>query len=99
MPRLHLNICLSDIPKDLIRRAGNGKCYINLNVSELREMDERGNDHTISVFVPQDRRADYPDKVYIGRGKLHTDQPAPRPAPTPRPQVEDLPEGDTGLPF
>ncbi len=70
MPRLHLNICLSDIPRDLIRKASNGKYYINLNVTELRETDDRGNDHTISVFVPTDRREDYPDKVYIGRGKL-----------------------------
>lgn len=69
MPRLHINICLSDIPKDLIRYAGNGKAYINLNISELRQPDDRGNDHTISVFVPQERREDYPDKVYIGRGK------------------------------
>ena len=75
MSRLNLNICLSDIPKDLIRKAGNGKSYINLNVSELRETDERGNDHTVSVFVPQDRRADYPDKIYIGRGKEYKEQP------------------------
>ena len=69
MPRININICLTDIPKDLIRRASNGKDYINLNVTELREADERGNDHTISVFVPQDRREEYPDKIYIGRGK------------------------------
>ena len=42
MPRLHLNICLSDIPRDLIRKASNGKSYINLNVTELRETDDRG---------------------------------------------------------
>lgn len=70
MARLNLNICLSDIPRDLIRKAGNGKSYINLNVSELRETDERGNDHTISVFVPQERRGDYPNRIYIGRGRL-----------------------------
>ena len=70
MARLNLNICLTDIPKELIRRASNGKAYINLNVSELRDIDERGNDHTISVFVPQDRRAEFPDKIYIGRGRL-----------------------------
>lgn len=75
MSRLNLNICLSDIPKDLIRKAGNGKSYINLNVSELRETDERGNDHTVSVFIPQERREDYPNKVYIGRGKEYKEQP------------------------
>lgn len=71
MARLNLNICLSDIPRDLIRKAGNGKSYINLNVSELRETDERGNDHTISVFIPQERREDYPNRIYIGRGRLY----------------------------
>ena len=70
MPRININICLTEIPKDLIRRASNGKCYINLNVTELRETDERGNDHTVSVFVPQDRREEYPNKIYIGRGRL-----------------------------
>ena len=95
MPRLHLNICLSDIPKDLIRRASNGKAYINLNVTELRETDERGNDHTISVFVPQERRNDYEGKIYIGRGKCYTDAPqerTQRPAPAPATQdTNDLP--------
>lgn len=75
MARINLNICLSDIPKDLIRRAGNGKAYINLNVGELRETDERGNDHYISVFVPQERLDDYPEKIYIGRGREYKEQP------------------------
>jgi hypothetical protein len=89
MPRLNLNICLTDIPKELIRRAGNGKCYINLNVSELREADERGNDHTVSVFIPQDRREDYPDKIYIGRGKHYPD-PGVRTTPASQPASDNL---------
>lgn len=97
MPRLHLNICLTDIPRDLIRHA-NGKAYINLNVNELREApDERGNDHTISVYVPQDRRDDYPDRIYIGRGKLYTDQQASAPAPSPA--SAPAPAQDNDLPF
>ena len=94
MPRLNLNICLSDIPNGLIRKASNGKCYINLNVSELRETDEKGNDHTISVFVPQDRRDEYPDKYYIGRGRelVRNDQRSPRQA---QPRQDD---NDNDLP-
>ena len=93
MPRLHLNICLSDIPEGLIRKASNGKSYINLNVTELRETDEKGNDHTISVFVPQDRREEYPDKYYIGRGRelVRNDQRGPR-------QAQQVNE-DSDLPF
>lgn len=75
MARLNLNICLSDIPRDLIREAGNGKKYINLDVRELRETDERGNDHCVKVYVPQDRRADYPDPIYLGRGREFKDNP------------------------
>lgn len=103
MPRLNLNICLTSIPKDLIRYA-NGKAYINLNVSELRDIDERGNDHTISVYVPQERREEYPDKIYIGRGKLipRYDDPTYQQAKASlrRNDDNDLPaDNETGLPF
>lgn len=76
MPRLTINICLSDIPKALIRHANNGKAYIDININELREgADERGNDHSVSVAVPKDRRNEFPDRLYIGRGKEWKDEP------------------------
>ena len=100
MPRITININLKAIPGDLIKRVGNA-AYVNLDINELRGgADERGNDHSVSVYVPQDRREDYPDRIYIGRGREWHDeggQPARRQAR--KQQVEDLPEGDTGLPF
>lgn len=90
MARININICLSDIPKDLIRKAGNGKSYINLNIGELKQTDERGNNHYVSIYIPEEFKNQYPDKIFIGRGReLHFE---PRP-------VDDLPENETGLPF
>lgn len=107
MPRITININLKAIPGDLIKRVGDA-AYVNLDINELRGgADERGNDHSVSVYVPQDRREDYPDRIYIGRGRQYTDQqqaPAPRQQGTGRKYtkqspIEDLPEGDSGLHF
>lgn len=69
MPRISININLKAIPGDLIKRVGDA-AYVNLDINELRNgADERGNDHSVSVYVPQDRREDYPDRIYIGRGR------------------------------
>lgn len=73
-----LSICLSDIPKDRITRANNGKAYVNIVVDTRREADQFGN--TLSVYISQtkeerDRRE---NKTYIGSGKeykFNTTQP------------------------
>lgn len=73
MPRITININLKAIPGDLIKRVGDA-AYVNLDINELRGgADERGNDHSVSVYVPQDRREDYPDRIYIGRGRQYQD--------------------------
>ena len=90
MASLFLDICLSDIPKERIKWAANGKAYIKVNVGELRQKDERGNDHFISVYVPKDERHDGDKPIYIGRGKANQRNASPNapkentasPAPT-----------------
>lgn len=75
MSNINININLKAIPADLIKRVGEA-AYINLNIRPLRDgADERGNDHSVSVFVPQDRRDAYPKPVYIGRGREYKDEP------------------------
>ena len=71
---MNINIDLAAIPKNLIRFV-NGKAYINLNIGELREIDERGNDHFVTVYIPQEKRNLYAQKIYIGRGKEYRDEP------------------------
>lgn len=44
---LYGSICLSDIPKRLIKKADNGKMYLNINVIERKEAGRFGDTHFI----------------------------------------------------
>jgi len=44
-----VNICLDEIPAEHIFKAKNGKRYATLNMSMMRQEDDRGNTHTIVV--------------------------------------------------
>lgn len=39
------SICLSDIPREQMRKAENGKIYLNFHIREMREHDRYGNTH------------------------------------------------------
>ena len=57
---INVSLCVSDIPRDKIFVADNGKKYISICVSELRQPDQYGNTHC----------------VFIGRGKSVIFRPA-----------------------
>jgi hypothetical protein len=44
-----VSICLSDLPKEHITTAKNGKKYINLNINRKKEPDQYGKDLSIAV--------------------------------------------------
>lgn len=95
MAKMFLRICLSDIPKSLMREGNNGKVYVSLNVGELKSPDEHGNDHFVSVYVPKDARGADDKPIFIGRGELRKDDgnsPRGNSRPTNSP-------GKDGLPF
>lgn len=46
---VRISLCLSDIPKEHITTANNGKKYINLELNEKRQPDTYGNTHSVSV--------------------------------------------------
>jgi hypothetical protein len=49
---IRVNLCLDDMcnySKDNIEKATNGKKYISLNVNNLKQEDERGNTHSVSI--------------------------------------------------
>ncbi len=49
---IKLNICLDDLfnyAKDNIEKASNGKKYINLEVCQLKQPDDRGKTHYIKI--------------------------------------------------
>lgn len=80
MANLFLDICLSDIPKDKIKEANNGKKYIKLIVGEMRQKDERGNDHYVKVFVPKAEQREGDKPIYIGKGKESENRGGAKPA-------------------
>ena len=47
------SICVTDIPEAHVKVAKNGKKYLNITISKMKEPDKFGNDYTISVFVPK----------------------------------------------
>lgn len=44
-----VSICLDDIPVEHLYKAKNGKRYATLNMSEMKQADEKGNTHTVIV--------------------------------------------------
>jgi len=94
MAQLFLDICLSDIPKERIKRANNGKSYVKLNIGERRTADEKGYDHYVSVYVPKEERHEGDRTIYVGSGKLRE----PRAENSPRNEAPAQ-RGTDGLPF
>ena len=92
---INVSLCVSDIPRDKIFVAENGKKYICICVSELREPDQYENTHCVFMRQSKEERKD--KRVYVGRGKAVVFRPS---EPTPD-QVADLPvaEDVDNLPF
>lgn len=63
-----LDICLSDIPKDKIKTGTNGKRYIKLTLSEMRQADRWGNTHTLYVTQTKEEREARADRQWVGKG-------------------------------
>jgi hypothetical protein len=83
------SICLSDIPKEKITEAKNGKKYLNLTLWVNDTADQYGNIGSIQVSQTKEQRDAQEKKQYIGNFKTPTAQAAPAQAAT----------EDTGLPF
>lgn len=94
---INVSLCVSDIPRDKIFVAENGKKYISICVSELREADQYENTHCVFMRQSKEERERKDKRVYVGRGKSVVFRPA---EPTPD-QVADLPvaENVDDLPF
>lgn len=82
---INLSICLSDIPKDRIKLANNGKKYLSITVQDLKEADEYGNTHSLYCTQTKEEREAKEKRTYIGRGKEFVFQSA-------RPSVEEVAE-------
>ena len=69
MANFYLDLCLSDIPKERIKTAANGKKYLKCIVKPRKEMDRDGYDHYVAVFIPSAERQDGQGPAFIGRAQ------------------------------
>ena len=77
------SICLSDIPKDVIRvYQANGKAYLSFAIIERKEVGKNGETHFISCAPKKEERRDGTNYV-IGDIKPFVE-------PSVRPSVDDI---------
>jgi hypothetical protein len=70
-----INICLSDIPKEAISKAANGKSYINLSLVERKEPGKYGETHFVAITQTKEQREAKAPTVYVGNAKPVTYTP------------------------
>lgn len=94
---INVSICVSDIPRDRIKQGNNGKKYINVCVSTLREPDVYENTHCVFMQQTKEERASKANRIFIGKGKAVNFAPNPI---TPK-SVKQMPPADEvdDLPF
>jgi hypothetical protein len=66
---INVSVCLTDLPKDKIKLADNGKKYISLTIRDLQTIDAYGNTHTLFVSQTKEERDAKANRTYVGRGK------------------------------
>lgn len=96
---------MSDIPRELITTAQNGKKYLNIEVNEMQQPSKFGATHAVKMTV---KKADRKEGVnyYIGNLKpskygneATAATPAPAPAAVVTPPEIEIPANDDSLPF
>lgn len=97
---IQVSICLSDIPKEKIKVGNNGKKYLNLILSERKEVGNYGETHTLTISKTKEEREANEPTVYVGSGKEYKPQ---KEVVTPE-NIDEMPsynsqEEDNGLPF
>lgn len=96
MALINCSICLSDIPKERIKLANNGKKYLSITVQDFREVDEYGHTHSLFISQTKEEREAKEKRTYIGRGMavvFNNQQPSIKEvmALPPADNIEDLP--------
>lgn len=62
------SICLTDIPKELIKTGKNGKKYLSVVVNRRKEVGQYGHTHYIKAYAKKGT-IDAPVNLYIGELK------------------------------
>lgn len=69
------SLCVSNIPREAIKKAENGKMYVSVVIAEGKEPDAYGNTHYIYLSQTKEQREAKEKKIYIGNGKAYQPQP------------------------
>ena len=97
---ISLSICLSDLPKEKIQTASNGKKYINLVVDKRKEVGKYGETHTLYVSQSKEEREAKDDKKYVGSGKEYVyNGQQNNDSKAPGHQAQEQEQSIDGLPF
>ena len=75
MGTINISICLSDLPKEKIKQARNGKKYINLCLSGRREPGKYGETHVLYVSRTSEEQQSGEPTIFVGSGKEHVPRP------------------------
>lgn len=81
------SICVSDIPKDKLTQAKNGKLYLNFDIWINNDVDQFGNIGSVSVRQTKEQRDAKEKKIYLGNFKT-SEMKSAEPTKT---AVDDLP--------
>jgi len=66
-----IDICLSDVPKELISEGKNGKKYLKLVLNERKSEGKYGETHTLQLSQTKEQREAKTSPVYVGSGKAY----------------------------
>ena len=90
-----IRICLSDLPREMMRKGSNGKIYITLNVDKRREPDQWGQDLKVYVDQTKEQREAHLPKTYVGNGKTYEFTETGTTPPTPEELKNAIPSPET----
>jgi len=67
-----IDICLIDVPKELITEGKNGKKYLKLVLNERKSESKYGETHTLQLSQTKEQREAKTPPVYVGSGKAYS---------------------------
>lgn len=73
-----IDICLTDVPKELITEGKNGKKYLKLVLNERKSEGKFGETHTLQLSQTKEARQAGVKPTYVGSGKAYTFEQKPK---------------------
>lgn len=70
--QVEISLCLSDIPKERMSKAKNGKIYVDVVAAMRKEPDQWNRDVKVYARPTEADRKNQTPKIYVGGGRLIT---------------------------